>query len=145
MKKDCLPFLLWLTVNYWTVKQQMLPPCCKLFHIVLRLSWGTYVWESLLPECLRVVLGFLRKICIFCILRYLGQTHQGKKGSKDKDLFLVSTQQVSQSHFHFPPLRKSTETPINVVPYLIIVAVFVTKYKICCWSGFGWLRSWFKS
>lgn len=106
MKKDCLPFLLWLTVNYWTVKQQMLPPCCKLFHIVLRLSWATYVWESLLPECLRVVLGFLRKICIFCILRYLGQTHQGgKRKQRQRPFFGFNTAGFTKP-LSFPPPSK---------------------------------------
>lgn len=54
MKKACLHFRLWLTVNYRTVKQQMLLPHCELFQIVLRLSyvcvgitlWCQDVWES---------------------------------------------------------------------------------------------------
>lgn len=102
-----------------TTVLQTLPNCSQ---IELRMC-GNY---CLVPGCLRAVLGFLKKICIFCILIYLVQTFQKKKRKQNQKPFIgnifSSPSDLNTAGFTKPLsfflLRKSTEVPINAAPYL---------------------------
>lgn len=106
--------------------QQWNNRCGKLFQIVLRLSY-VYVGIRSAAGCLRVVLGFLKKIDIFCFLSYLRQTLQGKRGRGVEprnillERFLGVPQTLGHCRFHkatfFFPLLMSAEIPIYVVQY----------------------------
>lgn len=153
MKKDCLHFLLWLTVNYWTVKQQMLLLCCKLFQNVLRLSYkcvGITVWCQ---DGWELYWDFWKRyafsgVFFFLFFEIAGRNISGEEKNKNPFLetFLAAPQTLQHSRFQkatfiFNPSNVYGNTSIcSAVLCPIIIVVFVTKFKMCYWSGFRWLR-----
>lgn len=125
MKKDCLHFLLWLAVNYFSSGTTDAANSSKLF-----LDAAMYMWELCLrPGCVRVVAAFLKKIRVFCCFETSGkETARERGGENPRNLslgaYLAVPQTLKQNRFHKatvfprPPLEMPAEIPLYVVQYL---------------------------
>lgn len=160
-KRECLHFLLWLTVNYWTVEQQMRRPCCKLFQMALTLSYGCVGMTVCCLDGWELYWDFWKRFAfsvgfvVLCWDSWDRHFKGGKKEEKTKPLIgNLFKQPPRLKHSRFqkvafisspPPPTSNVYRNTNMCSSIldpIITVVFVTKCKMCyCyWPGVRWLR-----